>query len=178
MLQQRKGEIIPLFLSIYLMNTDLKQVIYDLINEQLLSPDLFIVDLKVADKGGKGKVLLTLDGDAGVTLEQCAAISRKIGEAIESQNLIEDAYTLEVGSAGIDQPLKMDRQYHSRIGRKLQVELKDGTTKEGKLEKVTTTGIAILPEIKNKKKAKETDLQPIEIAFENIKQTYVLVSFN
>ncbi len=160
------------------MENNLQQLIYDLINEQFLSPELFIVELKVIDKGGKTKLLLTLDGDKGITLEQCASISRKIGEAIENQNLIEQAYTLEVGSSGIDQPLKMQRQYHSRIGRTLKVELIGGGEIEGKLDAVTEEKITLLPAIKNKKKAKEADLLPIEIAFTKIKQTYVLVSFN
>lgn len=160
------------------MENNLQQLIYDLINEQFLSPDLFIVELKVIDKGGKTKLLLTLDGDKGITLEQCASVSRKIGEAIENQNLIEQAYTLEVGSSGIDQPLKMQRQYHSRIGRTLKIELIGGGEIEGKLETVTEEKITLLPAIKNKKKAKEADLLPIEIAFTKIKQTYVLVSFN
>lgn len=160
------------------MENNLQQLIYDLINEQFLSPELFIVELKVIDKGGKTKLLLTLDGDKGITLEQCASISRKIGEAIETQNLIEQAYTLEVGSSGIDQPLKMQRQYYSRVGRTLKIELIGGGEIEGKLETVTEEKITLLPAIKNKKKAKEADLLPIEIAFTKIKQTYVLVSFN
>jgi ribosome maturation factor RimP len=160
------------------MENDLRQQLYDLINEEFLSPELFIVELKVIDKGGKTKLLLILDGDRGITLEQCASVSRKIGEAIENQNLIEQAYTLEVGSSGIDQPLKMQRQYHSRIGRKLKIDLIGGGEVEGKLEIVTEEKITLLPDIKNKKKAKEADLQPIEIAFTQIKQTYVLVSFN
>lgn len=160
------------------MENNLQQQLYDLINAEFLSPELFIVELKVIDKGGKTKLLLTLDGDKGITLEQCASVSRKIGEAIENQNLIEQAYTLEVGSSGIDQPLKMQRQYHSRIGRKLKIELISGGEVEGKLETVTEEKIALLPDVKNKKKAKEADLQPIEIAFTQIKQTYVLVSFN
>lgn len=171
--------MIPLFLSIYLMSKDLKQIIHDLVSEQLLStPDLFIVDLLVVSKAGKTKILLTLDGDAGITLEQCAKVSRHLGNSLETQNLIEEAYILEVGSPGIEQPLKMHRQYLSRIGRKLKVELNEGTAKEGQLEKVTEEEIFLLPEVKNKKKAKEADLQPIAIAFANIKQTHVLVSFN
>jgi len=175
---KKREEVIPLFLSIYVMEKDLQQIIYDLINEDLLLADLFVVDLKVIDKGGKTKVMLTLDGDKGVTLEQCASLSRKIGEGIESQNLLEQAYTLEVGSPGIDQPLKMKRQYNSRVGRKLKVELTDGTEKEGKLEGVTEEKIILLPDTDKKKKAKEANLEAIEIAFTNIKQTYVLVSFN
>jgi ribosome maturation factor RimP len=160
------------------MTKDLQHIIYDLVSEQFLEPELFIVELKVPEKGRKGKILLTLDGDKGVTLEQCAAVSRKLGEAIESQGLMEDAYTLEVGSSDIEQPLKMQRQYYSRVGRKLSIELNDGTIKEGKLETVTAEKITLLPEIKTKKKIKEADLQVIEIAFSNIKQTHVLVSFN
>ena len=172
-------EVIPLFLSIYFMNKDLKQTIYQLVSEQLLSePTLFIVELIVASKAGKTKIQLILDGDQSITLEQCAKVSRQLGESLETQNLIAEAYILEVSSPGIEQPLKMQRQYQSRIGRKLKVELLDKTLKEGKLDKITAEEITLLPEIKNKKKAKAEDLLPIVIPFANIKQTHVLVSFN
>jgi ribosome maturation factor RimP len=177
----KNGEVIPLFYSIYTM--DLKNKIKEII-ETALSEDLFLVDLKIYEKNRKYKLVILLDGDKGITLDQCASVSRKVGEMIENQNLFEDSYLLEVSSTGIDLPLKMNRQYLSRIGRKLKVELTDGTIKHGILQAVSEDKIILLPE-KNKKEHKQKDgakIKPEEmllgIAFAEIKQTTVLINFN
>ena len=44
--------------------------------------------------------------EAGVTLDDCARISRQVGEHLEVDNLIDHAYTLEVSSPGLDRPLR------------------------------------------------------------------------
>jgi len=49
---------------------------------------------------------LFIDKDGGVTLDDCALISRLVGERIEVDNLIDHAYTLEVSSPGLDRPLR------------------------------------------------------------------------
>ncbi|GAB4480180.1 MAG: ribosome maturation factor RimP [Thermoflexibacter sp.] len=163
---------------------DLKQKIRTLV-EEILPEDLFLVDLKIHDKNNRSKIVIALDGDKGISLDQCAEVSRKVGEILENQNIFTESYVLEVSSTGIDQPLKMKRQYLSRIGKKLKVELLDGSIAQGILNAVTEDKIVLLKEEENKrksnkkenKKAKQEDLL-IGIAFSEIKQTNVLISFN
>ncbi len=162
---------------------DLKQKIHTIV-EEVLSEDLFLVDLKIFNKNNRSKVVIALDGDKGITLDQCAEVSRKVGEILENQNIFTESYVLEVSSTGIDQPLKMKRQYLSRIGKKLKVELLDGSVEQGILNAVAEDKIVILKEEKNKKKDNKKDNKKVKpedlligIAFSEIKQTNVLISF-
>lgn len=140
--------------------------------ERLNDPGKFIVDISVSLRGVQ-KVLVTIDGDNGVTIDDCADISRELGKVLDDSNLLKDSYTLEVSTPGLDQPLKLKRQYTKNIGRKLRVKLKE-TTVEGKLISVAPDEIVIEQEVGSGKK-KEVNV--IGIPFSEIDKSFVLVSF-
>jgi len=78
-----------------------------------------------------------IDGDAGITIEKCVFFNRKLYKLLEAQAVFPDGdFSLEVSSPGIDEPLKLKRQYQKNIGRFVEVIFKDGTKKEGKLAAV------------------------------------------
>jgi ribosome maturation factor RimP len=54
---------------------------------------------------------------AGQAYHECAQVSRYVGFKLEEENVIEEAYNLEVSSPGIDTPLMLVRQYTKNIGR-------------------------------------------------------------
>src|SRR5690606_13292675 len=96
------------------------------------------------------------DGDQGISIQDCAAISRYVGFQLEESDAISHAYRLEVSSPGIDRPLSMVRQYRKNVGRTVQVSMPDGVTKAGKLLEVADDAIVIVETIKEKgKKAVE-----------------------
>lgn len=140
--------------------------------ERLTDPGKFIVDVSVSLRGAQ-KVLVTIDGDNGVTIDDCADISRELGKVLDDSNLLKDSYTLEVSTPGLDQPLKLKRQYTKNIGRKLRIKLKE-TTVEGKLISVAPDEIVIGQEVGSGKK-KEVNV--IGIPFSEIDKSFVLVSF-
>lgn len=140
--------------------------------ERLTDPGKFIVDVSVSLRGAQ-KVLVTIDGDNGVTIDDCADISRELGKVLDDSNLLKDSYTLEVSTPGLDQPLKLKRQYTKNIGRKLRIKLKE-TTVEGKLISVALDEIVIGQEVGSGKK-KEVNV--IGIPFSEIDKSFVLVSF-
>lgn len=140
--------------------------------ERLNDPAKFIVDVNVSLRGTQ-KVLVTIDGDNGVTIDDCADISRELGKVLDDSNLLKDSYTLEVSTPGLDQPLKLKRQYTKNIGRKLRVKLKE-TTVEGKLLSVAPEEIEIEQEVGSGRK-KEVNV--IGIPFSEIDKSFVLVSF-
>ncbi|MDO1446303.1 ribosome maturation factor RimP [Rhodocytophaga aerolata] len=154
---------------------DLKERIEALVEGYLQGSEYFLVNVLIA--GGKSvpKLIIWLDGDAGVSIDKCAEVSRWLGKRIEDENLIETNYTLEVSSPGIDQPLKLFRQYKQHLGRNLRVTLKDGSTKTGKLEEVKETSVTIAETAKGKKKENNPLL---EIATTDIEKAFVLISFN
>ncbi len=134
---------------------------------------VFLIDVIVNKKKSKS-ISVIVDGDKGITIGQCTAMSRQIAQAIESRNLPIEEYNLEVSSPGLNRPLKLKRQYVANIGRNLSVSLTDETTREGELLNVDRTQIHLKEAIQAKKKVqyKETI-----IAFNDIRQALVLPSF-
>jgi len=145
----------------------------ELVEEKIADrPELFLVDIKMLPNN---KLIIHVDGDEGINIQDCAAISRHVGFHLEEENVLEKAYNLEVSSPGIGEPLKLKRQYDKNIGREVSVKVEDGEVKEGKLLNVTESGITI--EAKVKEKGKKVELVETNIDFNNITETKVLISF-
>ena len=83
-------------------------------------------------------------------------------------------FSLEVSSPGLDEPLKLKRQYKKNVGRFVEVTLLDGTKKEGKLLEASEDGILIEWE-EGKGKKKETKQETI--LFEQVKTTKIQIKF-
>ena len=84
-------------------------------------------------------------------------------------------FSLEVSSPGVEEPLKMLRQYKKNIGRNVEVVMNDDSKAEGKLIDANETSLQLeYTEGKNKKAVKVTR----EIPFSEVKQTTVIISFN
>jgi len=154
----------------------IEEKILQLAEKNLTSADLFIVDLVITGNSGRQKISITLDGDQGVDIDACAYLTRKVGNEIEETNLIDSAYILEVSSPGIDQPLKLKRQYYRNIGRKVSVTLLDDSQVDGLLKEVNEELIILDAERKDKA-SKKIMIESRKIAFSDIKKTNVLVSF-
>jgi len=145
----------------------------ELIEEKIADrPELFLVQVKMLPNN---KLIIHVDGDEGISIQDCAAISRHVGFHLEEENAIEQAYNLEVSSPGVGEPLQLKRQYFKNIGRLLSIKLTDGTTKEGKLLSVTDEQISIEESVKEK--GKKAQLVETALSFENIVETKVLISF-
>ncbi len=154
----------------------IEEKILQIAEKNLSSEDLFIVDLVVTGNSGRQKISITLDGDKGVDIDTCAYLSRKVGNEIEETNLIEAAYVLEVSSPGVDQPLKLKRQYYRNIGRRVSVTLLDDSQINGLLKEVNEE-LIVLDAEKKDKSSKRNIMESQKIAFSDIKKTNVLVSF-
>lgn len=164
--------------------------ITELLQPYLANDHFYVVDVKVAGaRGGKLKVTVLLDSDAGITIDECATISRQLGNQLEEMNFFGEApFTLEVSSPGVDFPLTTPRQFRRNLGRSLTLTLTDGKTLKGKLDSVADEQIVLDVEpvklSKTKKKALEAigvvpDPQgPTPFCFEQIKQASVEISFN
>lgn len=152
---------------------NIEQKVSELVEQKIADrPDLFLVDVKMHPNG---KLIVLMDGDQGIGIADCAAISRHVGFHLEEESVIENAYNLEVSSPGIDTPLKLKRQYEKNIGRNIAIKLTDSGKREGKLLQVAEEGITIEEIIKEKgKKAVQTESL---IPFDQITETKVLISF-
>ena len=140
--------------------------------ETLIEGDIFLVDMKVKPTNN---IKIYLDADSGLGIEKCIKINRALYKKMEELAIYPDGdFSLEVSSPGIDEPLKMHRQYLKNIGRNVEVTQIDGQKKEGQLKQVTEEGIQIeFTEGKGKKAV----THQVEIPFSEIKQTKVLIKF-
>jgi ribosome maturation factor RimP len=134
--------------------------------------DIFLVSIRIKPTNN---FKIYLDADSGLSIDKCIKINRALYRTIEENGWYPDGnFSLEVSSPGVDEPLKMLRQYKKNIGRKLEVVVLDESKKEGKLISVDENSIQIeYTEGKNKKAVTHT----VEIAFSGIKQATVLISF-
>ncbi|MBI5837786.1 MAG: ribosome maturation factor RimP [Candidatus Eisenbacteria bacterium] len=83
-----------------------------------------LVDLEVAPMGRRRVLRLLIDQPGGVTLKDCAFVSRKVSEALDQQDAVPFAYFLEVSSPGINRPLTVLQHVERFQGEPAEVELK------------------------------------------------------
>ncbi len=135
-------------------------------------PGLFLVEVKIRPTNN---IKVFIDGDQGISIEKLVQYNRTLYKQIEESNLFPNGdFSLEVSSPGLDEPLKLYRQYLKNIGRQVEVTENDGNKKEGKLLSVTETAIVVEEERgKNKKKEWVQHTVP----FENIKATKIQIKF-
>jgi ribosome maturation factor RimP len=135
-------------------------------------PAIFVVSMLIKPTNN---IKIFIDGDEGVKIEKCVRINRKMYKAIEESAMYPDGdFSLEVSSPGVDEPLKLIRQYNKNIGRDVEVTFNDDTKKEGKLISVTEADIIIEH---TEGKGKKAVTQQLVIPFDNIKTTIVQVKF-
>ena len=137
--------------------------------------DCFIVEINVQ---GKSRLEVYIDADAGIDFTRCRQISRYLEEEIEEQGWMNEKYTIEVSSPGVDRPLKFKRQYLKNVGRKLAVIDDEGHKTEGLL--ISADEEQIVLEFKDRikeGKRKKTVVVQKEIKFENIAKAFVKISF-
>ena len=107
-----------------------KDVVKTLVEEWLQSNDYFLVDIIF---GNDDRIVIEIDHADGVWIEDCAELSRflqeKLGEELGD-------YELEVGSAGIGQPFKVEQQYVNHIGDEVEVLELGGKKVQGILKEV------------------------------------------
>lgn len=136
------------------------------------SPDIFLVEIKIKPTNN---VKIFLDADGGISIAKCVTYNRALYKQIEAGGIFPDGdFSLEVSSPGLDEPLKLKRQYKKNIGRNIEVTLQDSTKKEGKLLSVDENEI-VIEETRGKNKKKETIQHTI--FFDNIKTTKIQIQF-
>jgi ribosome maturation factor RimP len=156
------------------MNTEqqiqiIEQKIHTLID---VDPGSFLVEVKIRP-GNNVKVFV--DADNGVSIDKLVQYNRRLYKEIEESSLFPGGdFSLEVSSPGLDEPLKIHRQYLKNIGRNVEVILKDGVKKEGKLLDATETYMLIEVE---KGQGKKKELAQETISLDEIKTTKIQIKF-
>ncbi len=134
-------------------------------------PGYFLVEISVKPTNN---IKVFVDADQGAAIDQLSRINRALYKWVEENLFPNGDFSIEVSSPGLDEPLKLDRQYLKNISRMVEIVLKNGLKKEGKLISVSENEI-VVEEEKGKGKKKEV-VQHI-ILKEEIKTTKIQVKF-
>jgi ribosome maturation factor RimP len=87
--------------------------------------DLELVELNFFEGGSSSVLRIYVDKAGGVTLGECASLNRKIGDYLETEDLISRRYLLEVSSPGLDRPLTGVGDFKRKIGETVKLILKE-----------------------------------------------------
>lgn len=171
--EQKKGTNIVPF-SFILMATDSQIQQIEQLVEKLLSTEteFFCVHVRIKPTNN---IKVFIDGDNGITIEKCVQLNRKLYKMIVEELLYTDGeFSLELSSPGVEEPLRMHRQYLKNKGRNVEVVFTDGSKKEGILQEVAEQDIIIEH---TEGKGKKAVTQQLVIPFSNIKTTTVQIKF-
>ena len=136
-------------------------------------PALFLLELNVT---ADNQIRIILDGDKGVSLQDCMKASRAVEHGLDRE---ETDFSLEVSSAGATAPLLLPRQYRKNIGRKMAVKA-GAKAFEGKLTAADEKSITLewkSREPKTVGKGKVTVQKRQEIALSEIEEAKVVLKF-
>lgn len=140
-----------------------------------LKPGHFLVEVLFKSKNPHAqKLLVIVDGDHGISIDDCADLSRSLSDWLDTQTELNAPFTLEVSTPGLDQPLKLERQYRKNVGREVKVHTRAAQVVTGKLVAVGAENIRL--EV-TPKGAKKGEVQTQEVSFTAIEKTFVVVSF-
>lgn len=151
-----------------------RNAVKTVVEEWLSGNDYFLVDVTFTPDD---RIVVEIDHADGVWIEDCAELSRFMQERFGDE--LGD-YELEVGSAGIGQPFKVEQQYLNHIGKEVEVLDADGKKVQGVLKQVDGRNFVVTVKEKQKLEGKKRpQLVDVDKTFnmDNIKYTKYLLSF-
>ncbi len=155
-----------------------KNRIIELAEERIeeLNRGLYIVELII---GGDNRIMVELDKEEGaVAIEDCMSVSRNIEHNLDRE--VED-FSLEVSSAGLDQPFRVLKQYIKNIGKEVKVKtIEHGKSIQGVLKSADENGLVVETKEKKRlegKKKKVWVTEELPFMYSEIKETKLIISF-
>lgn len=82
-----------------------------------------LVEIQYRREGFGWVLRFFIDKEGGVTIDDCAKVSREISAYLEVEDLLDHAYTLEVSSPGLERPLKKREDFTRFAGRLARIKL-------------------------------------------------------
>jgi ribosome maturation factor RimP len=100
-----------------------EQQVEEIAESLVTSEGMELVDLEYRREGPRWVLRLFIDKDGGVTVDDCAMISRELGDLLDVKDVIPQSYVLEVSSPGLNRRLKKKRDFSRFAGHKVELKL-------------------------------------------------------
>ena len=154
---------------------DFRAKVEQLVHEFLETrKDLYLVDLKIS---AGDDITVILDGDEGLSLQDCLDASRAIEYNLDRE---EHDFSLQVMSPGLSEPLKLPRQFKKNMGREIEVLLNSDEKIQGEVVAVNDEKVTVVLRYRRPKligKGKEDVVENKEIPYADIKKALVVIKF-
>ena len=151
-----------------------KGYLVDVVEKHFWEDDFFLIDVDYVP--GK-RISIYVDREQGITIDECAGLSRSIYHTLEDKLQGEE---LRVSSPGLDMPLKVVRQYQKNISREIEVTTSEGKKNRGRLESAGDAEFVIEMQMQVKpegRKKKEWQIIKQKFRYDEIKSARVVVAF-
>ena len=148
----------------------IKENIVRISNEIAEKLNFFVIDINFRGDNRKKIIEVFVDAEKNIDADNLAEISREINSVFEEQDIIQQAYRLDVSTPGVDRPLKFLKQFPKHINRNFEVTYKAGDearTITGKLLSVEREELTFL-----------SDKKEVLIEYKNITTAKVIISFS
>jgi len=123
---------------------EIEDRIADVIGPVIAAAGMDLESVRVSAAGRRRLLRVVVDSDRGVSLDDAAAISRKLSAALEAAPVMGDfPYTLEVSSPGVDRPLTDPRHWRRAVGRLVQVTAADAGPISGRVLAADADGVTL-----------------------------------
>jgi len=155
------------------MNTENQvEIVERRVNELLNElPGYFLVETSIKPTNN---IKVYVDADQGAAIDQISKINRALYKWMQENLFPNGDFSIEVSSPGLDEPLKLERQYLKNIGRFVEVLLKDGIKIVGKLLSVSENEIVVEEQ---RGQGKKKEIIEHKILKQEIKTTKVQIKF-
>jgi len=131
----------------------------------------FLEQVQVTNPGSHRIVTCVVDGPKPLNLDEVTVVSRLISEILDESTLIDDSFTLEVTSPGVDRPLTLRRHWEKNLTRIITMVMSDGTTLTARLTELRDDDATFVENIKGRMKTHT-------VVLADIKRANVEVEFN
>lgn len=99
------------------------EIVANLAEPHAAALGLEVVDVQFLREGGQRILRVLIDREGGISLDDCEALSRVLGEELDRADPISYSYSLEVSSPGIERPLKKEQDFRRFAGRLINCRL-------------------------------------------------------
>lgn len=115
----------------------------ELVRQSCSEAGVELVECDLFQAGNRKLLRIFIDKPEGVSVDNCAKVSRSVGALLDLEDLIPSAYNIEVSSPGLDRPLKTTRDFERNIGHLVRVNRPKGAPIIGRLKAVTEESLVI-----------------------------------
>jgi ribosome maturation factor RimP len=98
--------------------------VFELVEPLLYDMGYELIEVEYLSMYGRWVLRLYIDKEKGITIDDCADVSRELGDIIDIKEIIDHEYVLEVSSPGLNRPLRREKDFIKAVGSRVKLKMK------------------------------------------------------